>query len=85
MMGYGFGWNGMGWGGWLGMGLFWLVVVGLLVWTVTRLLPADRGEQRGRGTDTSQDLLDRRFAAGEIDTDEYERRRAVLRQQAGIR
>lgn len=84
-MGYGFGWNGMGWGGWLGMGVFWLVVVGLLVWTVTRLLPADRGEPRGRPADSAQDLLDRRFAAGEIDIDEYERRRAALRQQTGIR
>ena len=36
------GWNaggGMGSLGWLGMGVFWLILLGLIVWLVVRLLP----------------------------------------------
>ena len=35
------GWYGGGMGslGWLGMGVFWLFLLGLIVWLVVRLLP----------------------------------------------
>ena len=36
MMGYG-GFGGMGWGGMVGMVLLWAVLIGLVVWAVTRL------------------------------------------------
>ena len=39
------GWygNGIGSSGWLGMGLFWLILLGLIVWLVVRLLPGILG------------------------------------------
>lgn len=61
----------MGVGGWVGMAAFWLVVVGLAIWAVTRLFPVRTGED-ARAT------LDRRLARGDIDSDTYRAIRAQL-------
>jgi putative membrane protein len=64
--------------GWLGMGLFWLVLIGLIVWLVVRLLP---GSNAGTTRDTSQsalEVLDRRLAGGEIDLETWQAHRAAL-------
>jgi putative membrane protein len=76
MGGYG---NGTGSLGWLGMGVFWLVLVGLIVWLVLRLLPGrrDGGTTRDTGESTL-DILDRRMAKGEIDTQTWQAQRAAL-------
>ncbi|MBC7298947.1 MAG: hypothetical protein H5T82_08640, partial [Demequina sp.] len=39
MMGYGFG---MGAGGWIAMAVFWIGVIGLVVWLVVRAFPGSR-------------------------------------------
>ena len=73
MMGYGWG---MGFG-WLFMGLFWVVVVGLVVWAVITLLPGARTGGLGR-PETPEEILDRRFAQGELDPEQYQRARQEL-------
>jgi putative membrane protein len=73
MMGYGWG---MGFGGWLVMGLVWLVplvVVGLVLLLLPRGLPR---------VDSPEEILDRRYARGELDVDEYRRVRAELATRA---
>lgn len=80
----GFGW-GMGVGGWIAMTVFWIGLIVLIVWLVTRAFP--RGENRGRdyrdnvpGRDEApEQTLDRRFAAGEIDEKQYRTMRETLR------
>jgi putative membrane protein len=71
------GWDGGG--GWWAMGLgmvVWLVVVVLAVWLVVRLV----GQRpSGGGAESAEELLRRRFASGEIDGEEYDRRLAILR------
>jgi putative membrane protein len=68
-----------GWGGWgwmMLMPLLWIVLVGAIVWAVVWLAqqggrtnaPADYGQPR---RETPQEILDRRFASGEIDVDAY--------------
>jgi putative membrane protein len=74
------GWYGGGMGplGWLAMGLFWLVLIGLIVWLVVRLLP---GSSAGNARDTGEsalDILDRRLASGEIDLNTWQAQRAAL-------
>jgi putative membrane protein len=75
----------MGWhwadGGWWMMGLTMVVwvlllvlLVALIVWLVSR---ASRGPDRG--VDSAEEVLRRRFAAGDIDAEEYERRLSALR------
>jgi putative membrane protein len=74
------GWygGGMGWGAWLAMGLFWLVLLGLIVWLVSRLLPdSDGGTTRNTG-ESALEILDRRLASGEIDLEAWQAARAAL-------
>ena len=74
------GWYGGGMGalGFFGMGLFWLILLGLIVWLVTRLLPAS-GEQPPRTTgESAVEILDRRMANGEIDMEAWQAQRAAL-------
>jgi putative membrane protein len=74
MMGY--GWN-MGPLGWIVMALFWIVIIGLVVWALVALIPRARGNDTGRADSPAQ-ILDRRFALGEIDTEQYRAARAQL-------
>lgn len=72
MMGYGFGATGM-----IFMSLFWLLVIGLVVWGVTSLLPRD-GSARDYRPERPEEILDRRFALGEIDAERYRQAREQL-------
>lgn len=73
----------MNWGwGWLGMApmlLFWLLlIVGLVA--LVRYLWSGGGSSREGGTeDAALNLLRERFARGEIDADEFEQRKRILR------
>jgi len=77
------GWNsgsGMGSLGWLGMGVFWLFLLGLIVWLVVRLLPGSgSGDSSARGSGNSAlDILDRRLACGQMDLPSWQAHRAAL-------
>jgi putative membrane protein len=50
------------------------VAIGLVVWLVNRA-----GGQRVERGDSAEEVLRRRFAAGEIDAEEYASRLSVLR------
>lgn len=69
-------------GGWfLGMHLlWWLFWVVLIVAFVSLFTPVPKQEAKRR--DTPLDILQRRYAAGEISTEEYEQRRAGLARDA---
>ncbi len=67
-------WNTMGFFGWTMMIVFWVVVVGLMVWAV-------RSTASTRRESDPIDILERRFALGEMDGDEYEKRRRTLESQ----
>ena len=71
----------MGWGGWTVMLLFWLVVIGLIVWLVVTVLRREGGA--GPGTSSSEDraesILRERYARGEIDEETYRRQLDELR------
>jgi len=69
--------NGMGSLGWLGMGVFWLLLLGLIVWLVMRLLPGTGREFRPTG-DSAMEILDRRMASGQIDVPDWQAQRAAL-------
>lgn len=85
------GWygGGMGWGAWLAMGLFWLLLLAVIVLLVARLLPGAGRGRSGDGADprpdSPEEILDRRFAQGEIDVETYQRQRSVLEQARGKR
>ena len=57
--------------------LFWLVLIPLVVWAVLRFA-SDRPGNRGR-RETPEEILDRRFAQGELDIPTYTEMRALVR------
>ncbi len=68
--------GGWGWGmaisGWLFMILL-VSLVGWLIWSATRRPESSNGDRRGAG-----DILDARYARGEIERDEYLQRKNDL-------
>jgi len=86
MMGYGYhGDWGMGGAGWFGMILFWILAILAIVWLL-RALELGRGlpgvdPHRNRRTgreDRAISILRERYARGEIDSDEFQRRKQDL-------
>lgn len=77
MMGYGWGMGGVGM---IFMLVFWVALIALVVWAVSGLLQSSRGPgaERRESAEAPQAILDRRFAAGEIDIEEYQRARDEL-------
>ena len=74
------GWygNGMGSVGWLGMGVFWLVLLGLIGWLVVRLLPGSGGGTTRSAGESALETFDRRLARGEIDVAAWRAQRAAV-------
>jgi putative membrane protein len=76
------GWHGgWGWGGWVAMGLtmllFWgLIIVGVIA-VVRSWRPGSHDARGGQSNATA--LLDERFARGEIDEEDYRKRRDLLK------
>lgn len=74
-------WGPGGWGG-MGFGpLIWLVLLALAIVGIIALL-RQRGDSNGAAGNNSRtplQILDERFAKGEIDKDEYEERRRLLK------
>ncbi len=76
----------MGWswdaGAWVGMGvgmLVWLVVVVVVVWLIVRgLIALERPRTEAPATPKPDEILRERFARGEIDAEEFERRLNLL-------
>jgi len=87
------GWYGGGMTGfaWMGMGLFWLVLIGLIVWLVLRLLPgkgqaapsAPMSAPAASGVHPALAILDHRLAAGEVDLEDYRTIRATILEARG--
>ena len=75
MMGYGWG---MGAGSWIAMTVFWVALLVLVGWAVARAFPAGGGRGEAATRETPEEVLDRRYAAGELDTETYQSMRATL-------
>ncbi len=82
-------WNGGGWAWMAFMPLLWIALIVLVVWAVVRLAQgashghsdAGRGWQGREGPaarETPEEILDRRYATGEIDADTYTEARKRL-------
>ncbi|MHB1612766.1 MAG: SHOCT domain-containing protein [Actinomycetes bacterium] len=84
-MGYGWDGGGWGWGGWVFMAvmmvLFWSAIITGVVMFVrySRERTGAQPPTPTEGNDRARQVLDERFARGEIDADEYTKRRDMLR------
>ncbi len=72
MWGYGWGWTAMLW---MGLGLLlWLAALGLIIWAVVRII-GSRGtftRNVAPGGPSALEILQQRYARGEIDAATYE-------------
>lgn len=73
--------GGYSWGWMIVMTLALAALIGVGVWAVIRLTRGDAAAATDVG-ETPQQVLDRRLAAGEIDTDEYLLARQTLQDTA---
>lgn len=78
MMGYGYGMMGIGW--------FWmmfipLILIGIIVYAAVRLANGKHRnyENKYDGTNHAMEILNQRFASGEINEEEYKRKKELLR------
>jgi putative membrane protein len=82
MMWYGSNW---GWGAWslmtVGMVAFWALLITSVVLVVRYLVTPDGAGAAALDRKGAEDLLAERYARGEIDTDEYGQRVALLRER----
>ena len=62
----------MGWA----MGLFWILLLALLAWGLYRLFTTSGSPTPAR--ETPLEALQRRYAEGELSTEEYEERKRTL-------
>lgn len=67
--------------------LMWLVIIGLTVWLVGRLCytsacAAAQAHTRGDPREAPEEIVDRRFASGEIDAETHAAARRQLREHA---
>lgn len=67
--------NGMSGGSMVFMSLFWIITIALGIWFVTWLT---RGERTSVRQETPRQILDRRFALGEIDATDYAKARRLI-------
>ena len=78
------GWN-LGVGGILlmmvMMGVFWAAIIATVVWGIRQFRPRDASASGG--STSAMRVLEERFARGEIDADEFQRRREILRGGTG--
>ena len=70
--------NMMGWGGGLGMILFWVLLIVIIILLVKYLMP--RTDTRPEQKETPLEILKRRYAKGEIDKAEYDEKRRDLQE-----
>jgi putative membrane protein len=77
MSGWGGGW--ITWTMYLGMIAFWVGVVALIVWGIKALVVSGGAQTVPRvSRENAADVLKRRYAAGEIDSAEFEQKRREL-------
>ena len=78
-------------GGWFMGGMhflwwiFWIALVGVLLWTAWGRRDGRRDDQQRERRETPHEVLQRRLANGECTPEEYEQRKALLDRDAAAK
>ncbi len=73
----------MGYGNWTGFGYMWifpLLFLAVFIYFMRGMFGGGMGGMHPKAPETPRQILDRRFAAGEISKEEYEEMKATLSQ-----
>jgi putative membrane protein len=73
------GWGNMGWVGPIFIGLFWVLLIVLIILLIRWLLSSGHtgNQDQGRG-ESALEILKKRYARGEIDKEEFEAKKKDL-------
>jgi len=74
------GWEFMQWG-WFGFILqiiFWVAIILLIIWIAKKITESQPGDKSSSQGDSALDILNKRYAKGEIDKEEYEEKKKDL-------
>jgi putative membrane protein len=71
MTGFGMGFSSFGF---IFMALFWIVIIGLGIWLLSNLFPRNNAPSQSleSGGESAVEILQRRYALGELTKEEYE-------------
>ncbi len=72
---------GLGIGGWIGMILIWILLIAGAVWLIKQIFSGTSNQpgSSAGGEERAIDILDKRYAKGDLSRDEYERMKNDLR------
>ena len=70
-------WHGSGFGGGF-MWIFWILVVVAIVMLFKAIGSRDNGNNSGGHRETALEILEKRYARGEVDEEEFQRRKREL-------
>jgi putative membrane protein len=73
MMWNGFGYGYGAWGGMLFMGIFWVLVIGLIIWGISRMGRQGHMMHGDQSGSNAFEIAKERYAKGEIDQQEFEK------------
>ena len=68
----------MGAGDWLIMSVFWIALIGAIVWAIAHLSRPSGAPTSDSRSERPDEILDRRLASGEIDSATYDALRSKL-------
>ncbi len=66
-----------GWGGMIFQLLFWLILIGVIIWGVKSISERNRKSTRS-SEESALNILKKRYARGEIDKKEFEQKKKDL-------
>ncbi|MFO7890440.1 MAG: SHOCT domain-containing protein [bacterium] len=74
------GWEFMHWGwfGFIVQIIFWVAIILLIVWVAKKVTESGSGDRSSSAGESALDILKKRYAKGEIDKDEYEKKKKDL-------
>lgn len=72
-------WGLFGWAGLVANLVFWIGLIILVVWIVRKIFASSSSVQAASGLGSAREILDLRYARGEITREQYEQMKADIR------
>ncbi len=60
------------------MWIFWIAIIIAVIWLVKSVMNSNSGNSNSSSNETPMEILKKRYASGEVDEEEFNRRRKEL-------
>lgn len=65
----------------IAMGLFWIFVFAAVIWLVVGMVNRRSSADSNQGPESALELLKKRYVLGEVNDEEYQRRKKILEEK----